>query len=86
MLDCINIQLKAIAYSQLVVDGCQVIAQRMVRYEKPLGQGSVGMERFITKLKEIGYQGSLTIEREASDPVERLRDIARGIELLRAQL
>ncbi|HLY20032.1 MAG TPA: sugar phosphate isomerase/epimerase family protein [Bryobacteraceae bacterium] len=51
--------------------------------EKPLGQGSVGMERFIAKLKQIGYQGPLTIEREASDPVQRLRDIRMGAELLR---
>lgn len=32
--------------------------------EKPLGEGEVGMERFIAKLKQIGYKGSLTIERE----------------------
>ena len=51
--------------------------------EQPLGQGSVGMERFITKLKEIGYKGPLTIEREASDPVRRQRDIAVGADLLR---
>jgi len=50
--------------------------------EKPLGQGSVGMEQFIAKLKEIGYKGPLTIEREASDPVQRQRDIAMGAELL----
>jgi sugar phosphate isomerase/epimerase len=41
------------------------------------------MERFIAKLKEIGYKGPLTIEREASDPVRRHRDIAMGAELLR---
>ena len=51
--------------------------------EKPLGQGSVGMERFITKLKEIGYRGPLTIEREANDHEARLRDIIMGAELLR---
>jgi len=51
--------------------------------EKPLGQGSVGMERFLAKLKEIGYKGLLTIEREASDPVRRQRDIAMGADLLR---
>jgi sugar phosphate isomerase/epimerase len=51
--------------------------------EQPLGQGSVGMERFVTKLKEIGYKGPLTIEREASDLVRRRRDIAMGAELLR---
>jgi sugar phosphate isomerase/epimerase len=51
--------------------------------EQPLGQGSVGMERFIAKLREIGYKGPLTIEREASDPVRRQRDIAMGADLLR---
>jgi len=50
--------------------------------EKPLGQGSVGMARFIAKLKEIGYKGPLTIEREAHDPAQRLRDIRMGISLL----
>ncbi len=51
--------------------------------EQPLGQGSVGMERFIAKLKEIGYKGPLTIEREASDPARRQRDIVMGVDLLR---
>jgi sugar phosphate isomerase/epimerase len=34
--------------------------------EMPLGEGEVGMERFVNKLKEIGYRGPLTIEREIS--------------------
>jgi sugar phosphate isomerase/epimerase len=51
--------------------------------EKPLGQGSVGIERFIAKLKEIRYKGPLTIEREAHDPAERLRDLQLAITLLR---
>ena len=50
--------------------------------EKPLGQGAVGMEKFIAKLKEIRYKGPLTIEREAHDPVQRLRDLQMGIGLL----
>lgn len=50
--------------------------------EKPLGQGSVGMERFIGKLKSIGFQGPLNIERELPDPAQRLRDIAMGAQLL----
>ena len=32
--------------------------------EKPLGQGRVNYPLFISKLKEIGYDGALTIERE----------------------
>jgi sugar phosphate isomerase/epimerase len=51
--------------------------------EQPLGQGSVGIQRFIAKLNEIGYQGPLTIEREASDPERRRRDIASAVALLR---
>lgn len=34
--------------------------------EMPLGQGSVGMDRFVEKLKRIGYRGPLVIEREVS--------------------
>ena len=50
--------------------------------EKPLGQGSVGMERFIKKLKDLHYKGPLTIEREAQDPEERKRDIRMAVSLL----
>lgn len=52
--------------------------------ERPLGQGSVGMERFLAKLKTIGYRGPLHIEREVPDRAERLRDIAAGVKLLEA--
>lgn len=34
--------------------------------EMPLGQGSVGMANFVNTLKEVGYRGPLTIEREVS--------------------
>jgi sugar phosphate isomerase/epimerase len=51
--------------------------------EKPLGQGSVGMERFVAALREIGYQGPLHVEREGSDPPQRLVDIRNGVALLK---
>lgn len=50
--------------------------------EYPLGQGDVGMERFVAKLKEIGYTNPMNIEREVPDHQQRLRDIAGGVELL----
>jgi L-ribulose-5-phosphate 3-epimerase len=50
--------------------------------EKPLGQGSVGMERFVDKLKSIHFRGPLNIEREVSDQAQRLRDVAMGVKLL----
>ncbi len=54
--------------------------------EKPLGQGAVGMERFIDKLKQIGYTGPLNIEREVQDPAQRLEDIRMGVSLLKKLL
>jgi sugar phosphate isomerase/epimerase len=50
--------------------------------EVPLGQGDVGMDRYIAKLKEVGYTGPLTIEREVPDQEQRLRDIKMGVRLL----
>jgi len=50
--------------------------------EKPLGQGAVGMDRFVAKLKQIGYKGPLCIEREGTSPEVRLRDIKMAVELL----
>ena len=50
--------------------------------EKPLGQGAVGMERFLQKLKSIGFKGPLNIEREVPDQKQRLADIAMGVKLL----
>jgi sugar phosphate isomerase/epimerase len=51
--------------------------------EVPLGQGAVNVQKFLNQLHHIGYHGPLTIEREAPDPAERLRDIASAINLLK---
>jgi sugar phosphate isomerase/epimerase len=50
--------------------------------EKPLGQGAVGMERFVSTLADIGFRGPLNVEREVEDQSQRLREIKGGIELL----
>jgi len=50
--------------------------------EKPLGQGAVGMERFLHKLKTVGIKAPLNIEREVPDHAQRLRDIGMGVKLL----
>ncbi|MEZ5400871.1 MAG: sugar phosphate isomerase/epimerase family protein [Bryobacteraceae bacterium] len=50
--------------------------------EEPLGKGDVGMERFVTALKKIGYRGTLNIEREIPDHARQLADIRAGVELL----
>jgi sugar phosphate isomerase/epimerase len=51
--------------------------------ERPLGQGSVGIERFVRTLKEIGFRGPLNVERETDDQAVRLRDMGEGVRLLR---
>lgn len=48
--------------------------------ELPLGQGNVPFDRYIAALKDVGYDGFLTIERE-SGPTRRL-DIQNGYALL----
>ena len=51
--------------------------------EVPLGQGDVGMENFLRTLKEIGYTGPLTIEREiAQEPERQKAEIGHAIRLL----
>jgi sugar phosphate isomerase/epimerase len=50
-------------------------------HEVPLGEGDVGIERFIEKLKEIGYTGPLTIEREITGE-EQKRDMLKAKALL----
>jgi sugar phosphate isomerase/epimerase len=60
--------------------------------ETPLGEGSVGIDRFVATLKAIGYTGPLTIEREVSleqdmddrhkEGLSHLDDIRNAIRLL----
>lgn len=58
--------------------------------EVPLGEGDVGMEAYLKTLKEIGYTGPLTIEREiAHDRAKQKADIGTAsalLQRLRAQI
>ena len=49
--------------------------------EKPLGEGKVNFPALVKKLKEVGYDGALTIEREISGE-QQLKDILMAKELL----
>lgn len=51
-----------------------------------LGQGEVNIPRFIQALKTVGYTGPLAVEREVGDQSGRLRDVAHGLDYLRAIL
>ncbi len=51
--------------------------------ERPLGQGSVGIPVFLRKLREVGYRGTIHVERECEDQRERLHDINVALTYLR---
>jgi sugar phosphate isomerase/epimerase len=54
------------------------------RGEVPLGEGDVPWPRYLKALKEIGYDGYLTIEREVGD--DPAADIVTAAKFLRHQL
>jgi L-ribulose-5-phosphate 3-epimerase len=48
-----------------------------------LGDGEVNLPAFLKELRELGYKGALSIEREEPDEVKRLADIKTGISRLK---
>lgn len=56
---------------------------RELGVEKPLGEGRVNFPLLVPKLKELGYSGALTIEREISGP-RQIADIQNAIRVLSA--
>jgi sugar phosphate isomerase/epimerase len=51
--------------------------------EVPLGEGDVNIKAYLQTLKDIGYTGPLTIEREIpQDPERQLREIGSAVRLL----
>lgn len=52
--------------------------------ETPLGEGNVDFNAYLAALKEIGYSGFLTIEREVGSQPEK--DIATAIDFLKAKI
>jgi sugar phosphate isomerase/epimerase len=51
--------------------------------ERGLGEGSVDIPAFLSKLKEMGYTGILSIEREEPDEKKRAADIQKAVSLLK---
>jgi L-ribulose-5-phosphate 3-epimerase len=50
--------------------------------ERALGEGSVGIPRFIAALKRAGYTGTVNVEREKSDQRRRMEDIRNAVRML----
>ncbi len=64
-----------------VKDGLYPTDGRSLGRETPLGEGKVDFAAVISKLKQLGFRGALTIEREIAGP-QQIADIKRAIELL----
>lgn len=62
-------------------DGCYPTSGNNLGEEMPLGKGKVNFPVFVKRLKEIGYDGPITIEREISGE-EQIRDILMAKQLL----
>lgn len=62
-------------------DGCYPTDGRALGPEVPLGEGKVNFPRLIARLKEIGYDGDITIEREITGE-QQSRDIIQAKQLL----
>lgn len=62
-------------------DGCYPTDGKHLGKETPLGEGKVNFPAFIKKLKEVGYDGILTIEREISGE-QQIADIKKAKKLL----
>lgn len=62
-------------------DGLYPTSGRYIGQEVPLGEGRVNFPRLVERLKEIGYVGPLTIEREISGE-DQIKDILSAKMLL----
>ncbi len=62
-------------------DGCYPTGGKYLGAEMPIGEGKVNFPAFVAKLKEVGYDGTLTIEREISGE-QQMKDIIKSKGLL----
>ncbi len=63
-------------------DGNWPTAAGQLGEEQRLGEGQVGLPRFIAKLVEVGYEGPLTVEREIAEELQ-MADWLKAGELLK---
>lgn len=71
----------AIIYNFFADGGIEALNVADYFIETPVGEGDVNWEEYIGALREIGYNGYLTIEREAGDKPEA--DIAMAVSFIK---
>lgn len=83
-IDSLDI-LGELVYGVHAKDGEYPTDGRRLGEEKPLGKGRVDFPRLLGKLRELGYEGALTIEREIAGE-EQTRDLISGKSYLESLL
>ena len=68
-------------YHAFAIGGIEALNAADYFIETPVGQGNVDFDKYIKALNEVGYNGYLTVEREAGDNIEE--DIAKGVEYIK---
>lgn len=71
-----------IIYNSFAEGGIEGLNAADYFIETPVGEGDVDFEKYFAALKDIGYDGYLTVERETGDDPEA--DIAKAMRFLRA--
>lgn len=71
-------------YHAFAVGGVDALNACQGFKELPLGEGQVAWDKYLSALKEIGFDGFLTIERECGDDPKA--DIVMATEFLKAKL
>ncbi len=74
-------KLKKWVVSVHMKDGVGPTAKDQLGTEKPLGEGSVNITKFVNTLKSFGFEGPLVIEREITGP-EQIKDVTAAIALV----
>ena len=73
-----------IIYDHFAEGGIEALNVADFFIETPIGEGDVNWAEYIGALKQIGYNGFLTVEREAGDKPEE--DIASGVAFVKKYL
>lgn len=71
-------------YHAFAVGGVDALNACRSFEELPIGEGAVPWDRYLAALRRAGYDGYLTVEREAGD--QPLEDIRRAAEFIRSKV
>jgi sugar phosphate isomerase/epimerase len=71
-------------YHAFAIGGVEALNACQGFREVPLGEGQVDWDKYLMALRDIGYDGFLTIERETGDDPEK--DIVMAVDFLKSKI